>query len=173
MGRFCLRNSPIKRFRRSKCRIISLFRSKILQKQGILHLYWHILATGGYITCTNCLEICFGLINVCPLFSRADSFTILLLSKPSDHHLVSHYCILHVTLPNREMALIHRGNSKPHIFISSLRICLKLKTWSILCIYLMSVPLLCSYTTFPRLSFLQPDFEGFESSNSSKMCKSS
>jgi hypothetical protein len=67
-----------------------------------------------------------------------------------------------VTLPNQEIDLIHHKNSKAHIFISSLRIHLKLKMWSILCIYLMSVPLLCSYITFPRLSFLVPDFEGFE-----------
>ncbi len=64
-------------------------------------------------------------------------------------------------------------NSNAHIFISSLWIHLKLEMWSILCIYLMSGPLLCSYTTFPGLSFLLPDFEGFESSNSSQMCKSS
>ena len=83
------------------------------------------------------------------------------------------YCVFHVTLPNQEIDLIHYENSKAHIFISSLQIHLKLKTWSILCIYLMSVPLLCSYTTFPGLSFLLPDFEGFESSNSSQMCKSS
>ena len=86
---------------------------------------------------------------------------------------VNTYCVFHVTLPNQEIDLIHYKSSNAHIFISSLRICLKLKTWSILCIYLMSVPLLRSYTTFPGLSFLLPDFEGFESSNSSQMCKSS
>src|SRR5882762_10816641 len=84
-----------------------------------------------------------------------------------------HYCIFHVTLPNQEIDLIHHKNSKAHISISSLWIHLKLKTWSIRCIYLMFVPLLCSYITFPRLCFLLPDFEGFESSNSSQMCKSS
>jgi len=84
-----------------------------------------------------------------------------------------HYCIFHVTLPNQEIDLIHHKNSKAHISISSLRIHLKLKTWSIRCIYLMFVPLLFSYITFPRLCFLLPDFEGFESSNSSQMCKSS
>jgi hypothetical protein len=72
-----------------------------------------------------------------------------------------------VTLPNQEIDLIHYKSSNAHIFINSLRIHLKLKTWSILCIYLMSGPLLCSYNTFPGLSFLLPDFKGFESSNSS------
>jgi hypothetical protein len=84
-----------------------------------------------------------------------------------------HYCVFHVTLPNQEIDLIDYKNSNAHIFISSLRIHLKLKTWSILCIYLMSGPLLYSYTDFPGFIFLLPDFEGFESSNSSQMCKSS
>ena len=78
-----------------------------------------------------------------------------------------------MTLPNQEIDLIQYKNLKAHIFISSWQIHLKLKTWSILSIYLIYVPLLYIYTTFPGFSFLLPDFEGFESSNSSQMCKSS
>jgi hypothetical protein len=106
--------------------------------------------------------------------SSNEKYPLPLFSKRSPFNpRLNDYCVFHVTLPNQEIDLIHYKNSKAHIFISSLRIHLKLKMWSILCIYLMSVPLLCSYITFPRLSFLLPDFEGFESSNSSQMCKSS